>query len=203
MAKTTTNQMIQMRRLEKGLSLREMARRANLTASFISQVENSKANVSLDSLRRISEVLGVSMLDLLPEQTPVDTGHAGENLPARAQSNPLVYSPVVRSGSRVNLTFPGHGIAYQLLTSDLNRKMEAIIGNLTPGSENVARRLREPTEEFIYVLSGELLVELDAGEYILEPGDSIYFEGLSLRRLECASKDEPVQWISVFTPAVF
>ena len=114
-----------------------------------------------------------------------------------------VYSPVVRNDARVELTLPGHGITYQLLTQDLNRKMEAILGCLDPGSGNIARPLREPTEEFIYVLSGKLLVELESGESILMAGDSIYFEGLSLHRLECASQDEPVRWISVFTPAVF
>lgn len=44
--------------------------------------------------------------------------------------------------------------------------MKAICGRLAPGTGNVARRLRKPTEEFIFVLSGASCVGLDAGEQI-------------------------------------
>jgi uncharacterized cupin superfamily protein len=81
--------------------------------------------------------------------------------------------------------------------------MEAFLGQLSPGTGNVARRLRKPTEELIYVLSGALLVELETGSYVLNSGDSIYFEGEMLRKLECASQNEDASWISVITPAVF
>lgn len=200
---TSLSGLIQKRRLELGLSLREVARRTNLTASFLSQIENKKANPSLDSLRRLSEVLGVSILDLLPQQeSNLDKPPDGEQS-AGLETQRLVYSPVVRSDARARLILPSHGVAYQLLSPDLSRKMEAIMGTLYPGSGNVARRLREPTEEFIYVLSGELLVQLEEEVYVLKADDSIYFDGLSLHRLECASENEPVRWISVFTPAVF
>jgi transcriptional regulator with XRE-family HTH domain len=46
-----------------------LSRRTILTASFISQVENGKANVSLDSLRRITKALGVQILYFLSEIT--------------------------------------------------------------------------------------------------------------------------------------
>ena len=68
---------------------------------------------------------------------------------------------------------------------------------------NVARRLRKPTEEFIFVLSGRLLIGLGEKDHILNPGDSIYFEGYDLQMLACASEDEDVFWISVITPPVF
>jgi uncharacterized cupin superfamily protein len=94
-------------------------------------------------------------------------------------------------------------VEYELLTPDLSRKMEVICGRVKPGSGNAVRHLREPTEEWVYVLSGALLVRLQAAEFVLDPGDSIYFEGAQLRALECASTSEDVVWISVFTPAVF
>ncbi|MEW5719924.1 MAG: helix-turn-helix transcriptional regulator, partial [Chloroflexota bacterium] len=50
------------RRTEIGLSLRELADKADLTASFISQVERNQTKPSIDSLRRIAEALGVSIL---------------------------------------------------------------------------------------------------------------------------------------------
>jgi transcriptional regulator with XRE-family HTH domain len=188
------------RRQVLGLSLRELARKTDLTASFLSQVERGKTNLSLDSLRRISEVMEVPILYFLSERHHSNGSQPEPNEDA-AELN--VYSPVVRANSRPKLILPISGVVYEKLIPDLGRKMEAFLGQLAPGTGNVARRLRKPTEEFIYVLSGTLLVELEYGRYSLNPGDSIYFEGELLRRLECAAQDEDAIWISVITPAVF
>jgi transcriptional regulator with XRE-family HTH domain len=192
-------------RTERGLSLREVARRTDLTASFLSQVEHGISNVSLDSLQKIAEALDVPLMVFLEEQ-PGDI----ENLSSHIEPEPcddvnrtLTYSPLVRAGCRPRLILPPSGVEYQLLVPDLSHKMEAVIGRLSPGTGNVARRLREETEEFIYVLSGELLIGLDNKEFILKPGDSINFSGEKLKKLSCASSDRDTSWISVITPPVF
>ena len=179
MSQDSLGNRIKERRNELGLSLRDLAAKTELTASFISQVERGQTNPSLDSLRRIAEALQVSVLHFLP-----DTAQSSNNQP-----DTLKYLPVVRSGQRPKLILPVSGVSYELLTSDLSSKMEAFCGRLASGTGNVARRLREPTEEFIYVLAGSLSIGLNTGEYVLEPGDSIYFEGTQLQKLECASTD--------------
>lgn len=192
-------------RKERGFSLREVARRTDLSASFLSQVEHGISNVSLDSLIKIAEALDVPLMYFLEEQ-PADI----ENLSSHIDPEPCedidrtnTYSPVVRAGCRPRLILPPSGVEYQLLVPDLSHKMEAVIGQLSPGSSNVARRLREETEEFIYVLSGELLIGLGDQEYTLRPGDSINFAGDKLTKLACASVDRDASWISVITPPVF
>jgi quercetin dioxygenase-like cupin family protein len=109
----------------------------------------------------------------------------------------------VRAGRRARLSSPDSVVTYELLTPDLAHKMEVICGRVKPGSGNVVRRLRESTEEWIYVLAGALAVRLESGEYVLGRGDSIYFTGEHLRAIECASSDEDAVWISVITPPVF
>lgn len=198
MAKTrdSLGHRIQVRRKQAGQSLRELAAQTDLTASFISQVERGQTNPSIDSLRRIAEALQVSILYFLSD-------HSEPRPKSRAPKNKsLTYIPVVRAPSRPQLTLPVSGVTYELLTPDLARKMEALCGRLAPGTGNVARRLREPTEEFIYVLAGALCVGLDSGEHTLHPGDSIYFSGTTLQKLACASNEDAV-WISVITPPVF
>ena len=81
--------------------------------------------------------------------------------------------------------------------------MEVIMGRIAPGGGNMARPLRQPTEEWIYVLAGVLRIGLDNEEYLLEPGDSVIFEGAQLKSLGCASAGDDVIWISVITPPVF
>lgn len=56
-------------RILRGISLRNLARRVGVSASFISQVEQNKSKPSLETLRRISEVLEVNTSFLLePEE---------------------------------------------------------------------------------------------------------------------------------------
>jgi transcriptional regulator with XRE-family HTH domain len=187
---------IKERRAEIGLSLRELADKTDLTASFISQVERNQTKPSIDSLRRIAEALGVSILFFLAD-------HALPRARSAKRDSSLKYSPVVRADARSKLILPISGVTYELLSSDLARQMEAFAGRLSPRTGNVARRLRAPTEEFIYILSGALRVGLDEDEHILCAGDSIYFDGTTLQKLECASADEDAVWISVITPPVF
>lgn len=192
-------------RKERGYSLREVARRTDLTASFLSQVEHGISSVSLDSLARIAEAMDVPLMYFLEEQQ-----EDIENLSTHLEPEPCddidrtrQYSPVVRAGCRPRLIIPPSGVEYQLLVPHLSQKLEAVIGRLSPGSSNIARRLRQETEEFIYILSGELLVGLEEEEYTLKPGDSISFPGEKLTKLACASIDRDVSWISVITPPVF
>jgi transcriptional regulator with XRE-family HTH domain len=197
-------QRIRSRRRELAFSIRELARRTGLSASFISQVENSKTKVSLDSLRLIAEQLDISIQNFFPD--PIQDfsySAAAASDSDQGTTSEMQYSPVVRAGTRPRLYFPDSGVSYELLVKDLTRVMEPIFGRLSPGTGNIARRLRKPTEEFIFLLVGKLLVGLKDKEYILNPGDSIYFEGFDLTKLICASENEDAVWISVITPPVF
>jgi DNA-binding XRE family transcriptional regulator/mannose-6-phosphate isomerase-like protein (cupin superfamily) len=187
-----------------GLSMRELARRTGLSASFLSQMESGKTNASLDTLRRISEVIEMPIFRLLADDSHVVSPVNQSRQPCDEDDQFVgVYTPVVRGGCRTKMIIPPSRVTYELLVPDLGRKMEAFCGRLSPNTGNVARRLREPTEEFILVLSGVLQIGLRDQEYKLYAGDSIYFEGYDLYSLACGSKDQDVVWISVITPPVF
>jgi len=192
-------------RTDRGLSLRELARRTEVTASFLSQVERGTSNLSLDSLRRIAEALEVSIMQFLDEPSPdiMELSAHIDPVPCDGDDRISEYSPVVRAGCRPRLILPPSGVEYELLVPDLSLGLEAVMGRLAPGTGNVARRLREPTEEFIYVLSGDLIVGVGEQEHHLHAGDSICFKGEVLTKLECASIDRETVWISVITPPVF
>lgn len=91
-----------------------------------------------------------------------------------------------------------------MLIPVLSRKAEVIQGCLEPGSGNVAMPLvRAQTENFIYVLSGKLLVVVRGQNYILEAEDTICFNGPDLTQISIASDSEEVEWIAMITPPVF
>lgn len=197
------------KRLLEGCSIRELARRSGLTASFISQVENGKTNLSLASLRKVSDALGVQMLFFLTEaHIPAQGGEAaqpGTPLLISAEPGGLIdrSSPLIKRDMRARLFLPESGITYELLTSRLDHKMEAFMGRMAPGTGNVAGRLRITTEEFIFCLSGVLKVGVRDQVYLLEEGDSIYFDGPSLTMLASGTETAETVWLSVITPPAF
>jgi transcriptional regulator with XRE-family HTH domain len=194
---------IKSRREDLNLTIRELARRTGLSASFISQIERGKSNVSLESLGKLSETLDCSMKDFFMELDPLLELSNTVDDPCIDNEDGIEYTPVVRRGCRPRLTIPNSGVSYELLMNDLNREMEAIYGRIAPGSGNVVRRLRKPTEELIFIIGGRMKIVIKEKEYILEPGDSIYFDGFDLEELSCASDDQDVIWISVITPPIF
>jgi transcriptional regulator with XRE-family HTH domain len=169
------------RRQELGLSLRELAERVGLTASFLSQIERDLASPSIESLSKISDALDVPVFHFLLE--------------------PDIKSPVVRRDERAKLRLPGSNLAYELMTPDLNRKMEVFMAEREPGEQKITIPLRQETEEFIYVLQGELEIQLAEEAYLLGPGDSVYFDGPLLRRL-AARGDTTLRFITAITPPV-
>ena len=54
-------------REEQGLSLRELARRADMTATGVSLVEQGQTNPSSDTLMKLARGLGVQPGDLFPK----------------------------------------------------------------------------------------------------------------------------------------
>jgi transcriptional regulator with XRE-family HTH domain len=173
---------IRRRRKERGLSLRALGEEIGVTASFLSQIERGLASPSINTLRRVAEALDTPIFQFL----------------ADSQEK----SPVVRQGERIEIKLPHSRLTYQLLTPDLNRKMEVFLAELEPGEFNIAMPLSQPTEECILVLQGQLEVELEDASYGLEAGDSIYFEGALLRKLQSVGGEKLV-FLSAITPPVF
>jgi len=96
---------IRARRTELNMSLRDLAERVGLTASFLSQIERDPADPPIKSLRKIATALRVPMLYFLDSDD--------------------VAMPVVRKDERKRLQLPHSKVAYALLTPDLNRKEDA------------------------------------------------------------------------------
>lgn len=172
---------IRQRRKELGYSLRALGARTNLTASFLSQVENSQCSPSLSSLQRIAIALEVPMFAFLEGTQPP--------------------SPVIRAHERPKLDTCDAEICYELLSRDLNGQMMAVMINIQPGGRRIAERLSKPTDEIMYVLSGQLSITVEDETYILNPGDSISYQGRSLREFAAAGQEE-TRVVCCVTPPV-
>jgi len=178
---------IRARRKELGLSLKELARRTDLTASFLSLVERDMSNPSLESLRHIAEALGVP---------PFYFSQANDAEPTAMQN------PVVRAGGRIKITFPPGDVTSELLVPNLRNKLEVFITHVKSSAGNIARPPQMNTEECLLVLQGAIRIVLNDQVYELGEGDSIYIQGAALREISAIGEEEAV-FLSAITPPIF
>lgn len=169
------------RRKELGLSLRDLGELAGVTASFLSQVENEQVSPSLNSLQGIATALNVPMFSLLND-TP--SGN------------------VVRVGDRRKFSFEDSKISYDLLTPDFTRQMMAYLISIEPNANRMAQPLARPTEQWMHVVEGRMRIVIGDETYLLEVGDTVYYDGDLLREFGSVS-DENLVIMCCITPPVF
>ncbi|HRE28650.1 MAG TPA: XRE family transcriptional regulator [Anaerolineales bacterium] len=173
-------QRVRQRRKELGLSLKDLAGRTGLTASFLSLVERNQNNPSLQSLHRLAEALEVPLFYFSQRN--------GDN-------------PVVRHDNRVQITFPPGNLTCELLVPNLRNRLEVFLGRVQPSAGNIARTPTSDSEECLFVMEGRMQVQLADQVYELDKGDSIYFHGINVREIRAIGKREAV-YISIITPPI-
>jgi transcriptional regulator with XRE-family HTH domain len=180
-------------RLRQGMSLREMARRLGVSPSALSQIETGKAQPSVSKLFDIVNLLNTSLDGLLVGTRPpaVDTPSAPQ--PATAPGEPVVVSrgpeiegflSVQRAGEHEVLQLDS-GVEWRRLTSGSLAGVEFLHVTYQPGacSSSDGAFMRHAGQEFGYVLSGRLLVEVGFDSHELSAGDSISFPATTPHRL--------------------
>lgn len=170
-------------RKAKGMSLKDLAEKAGFTSSFLSQVETSKVNPTIDSLKRIARALEV----------PIVTFFEGSS-PDRSR--------VVRSRDRKRLRLPSSTAMFELLTPDLNRSVEVLLLRLGPDEVTSNGLVSHISEEVLLVLEGKVKVNIESVEELLGDGDSIYIDSL-VQHAVTNIGDTEAEIICVLTPPVF
>lgn len=150
-------------RLKKKIGLVELGRHTGLSAAMLSKIERGQVFPTLPTLLRIALVFGVGL----------DYFFAG------SREKPVV--GIVRGKDR--LRFPekpgAREIAYEFESLDfeaVERRLNSYYAAFHPVPPDKVRRHQHGGGEFIYVLAGTLAVAIADDEYLLEPGDSMYFD---------------------------
>jgi transcriptional regulator with XRE-family HTH domain len=159
-------------------TLKTVAERAQLSESFLSQVERGRANASVASLQRIAGALGVHVADLFEPN--------GSSLRPR----------VLRRENRPALTFGVLGQKYMLTPRPLEN-LQVIVGKFEPGgSTGDEPYTHGDSEELLVVLSGVVVLHLGAETFELATGDSIDYRSSMPHRLTNIGGDPAeVMWI--------
>jgi transcriptional regulator with XRE-family HTH domain len=143
-------------RTSRGKSLRGLAAEIGVSAALLSQVERGITDPSLDTLRKLSQVLDVPLFSLF--------GESDEERVA-----------VVRAEARMRVRAPSGGVEYSRLSAG-NGRIELLEGCLDPGGSSSEEPWSHPSEEVVVVIEGVLLVEVAGERHRLGLGDSCSFD---------------------------
>lgn len=154
--KTTLGNKIRNVRTERGLSQRELAARAGLSANAISLIERDENSPSVATLQSLAAALNIKISYFFEDEQP------GEILLIRAGQRPALTSEGVRI----------EGVGAHLV----NQELEPFVVHLAPQSGSGQRVVVHTGHELVYCLEGEIEYKIDGSAYRLVPGDLLLFE---------------------------
>jgi transcriptional regulator with XRE-family HTH domain len=190
-------------RQEQQMSLRDLALKAQVSASMLSQIETGKVFPSVRSLYSIASALNVSVDYFFPEQnnshsssesSPVNvakemTASEMRHAKVKGATEPLEefphikpFSPIVHADARPTIELMG-GVTWSRLTVRAEEEAEFLEINYAPGATSGVNMSHHEGREFGLILEGELVIELGFESYTLKAGDSIILDSTTPHRL--------------------
>ena len=154
-------------RRENGWTLAELSKRTGVSISALSKIENGQSQPAFSVLTRLSSGLGVDFADLLE-------GRSGSARFARAART------INRRGEGKRLE-NDMGV-YRLLATELAAKaLTPMVIDIPPRADDAEpARSAHSGEEFVYVLSGDVIFEMAPyAPIVLAEGDTVYFDAAS------------------------
>jgi transcriptional regulator with XRE-family HTH domain len=193
---------LRVERERQQIGLRELARRVNVSASLISQIELGRATPSVGTLYAIVNELNISLDELFFEaagatQPRREALHAvnddaadASHPPQRAPASPAPTSPqasegpVVRSDERQAIHL-GSGVTWERMSPYTDRGVDFLYVIYEVGGASAPERslIRHGGREYGFLLEGRLGVTVGFETHELEPGDAVAFDSTTPHRL--------------------
>jgi transcriptional regulator with XRE-family HTH domain len=149
-------------RAERELQQRQLAEKAELTPSMVSQIESGRLTPSLHTLGRIAAALGV------PIGTLFDGQPSGSIVVSRKTDYPVV-------------SFDGSSERWAVLGAGLFQgKIRAVVSTLGPKSRGVTTEkvvIKPGQMKLCYVLEGKVALLYNGDRHVLDAGDSALLDG--------------------------
>ncbi|NLM01523.1 MAG: helix-turn-helix domain-containing protein [Treponema sp.] len=180
---------VKLLREARKLSIDDVSERSNLNVKTIENIENGALVPSLTPLIKIARVLGVRLgtfMDDMEQFGPVVT---------RAKEE----KSVTRFSDRGNAVSSDLDF-YTLAQNKTGRHMEPFIVDIYPSSETEIKMSSHEGEEFIFVLSGNVIIKYGKDTYELKEGDSIYYDSIVPHHVHSKGMENAKILAVVYTP---
>jgi transcriptional regulator with XRE-family HTH domain len=170
-------------RQRAGLTLRQLASATGVSASLLSQIENSRARPSVTTLYGLVAALGLSLDELLApvtDQTPPSTT-SPLDMDARLATLDASGGPVTQHvrhpGKRPVLEFES-GVTWEQLSNSVTPFVDHLLVTYPPNSSSSAssKLYTHFGFEHVYITQGAIELQLEFDICTLSAGDSIAFD---------------------------
>lgn len=177
-------------RQSKSISIEDLAQRSGLAVEQVQRIENNIDLPSLAPLIKIARVLGVRLGTFLD-----DNDEMGPAICRKEEANDTISFSNNAIHSRKHMEY------HSLAKSKAGRHMEPFIIDVA-ATENVDFILSSHEgEEFIMVIEGVMEISYGKNVYLLEEGDSIYYDSIVPHHVH-AFEGKPAKILAViYTPA--
>jgi transcriptional regulator with XRE-family HTH domain len=161
-------------RTKKGLSLEKLAKDAEVSASFLSQVERNIVSPSIKSLKRISHILNVPLGYFFSEKE---------------------YKGVVLIQRRKKIK-----VCEELTKGIWTRKIVPLIFCLLSKEDTKDKLSSHEGEEAGYIIKGKVELEVEDKIHTLKEGDSVYLSHPEPHRLKNIGRGKAIVFWVVSKP---
>ena len=143
-------------RTERSLTLGQLAKESGVSKAILSDMEKGESNPTINTIIKVSKGLNVPYSRLMEGVEPESTLVRQQETVMQANEN-------------------HHYRIFCYFTTSPKRNFELFRVELVPNSSNVSIAHPPKSQEYLYVLEGELTLETEAASYTLHPGDSLGF----------------------------
>lgn len=149
-------------RKAKKMSLTELAEKSGVQIATLSRMENQKMTGTLESHMQIAQALGVDLTALYKDV-------AAQEQEAQVE--------VQKSGTAADVFNYSEKSSYEILTNKiLNKKMMPILLKIEQNGQTNKEQNSAGSEKFVFVLEGQVALEISGKMYHLQQGNTLYFD---------------------------
>ncbi|MTK06035.1 MAG: helix-turn-helix transcriptional regulator [Hungatella sp.] len=169
----------------KNITQEELAERCNMSLFQLKAIEEQNLIASLAILIKIARVLGVRLGTFLDD----DLGLWPVVIRNEESHRTISFSSQV-SNTHSHLNF------FSLAGNKSGRHMEPFLIDILPADNKEIVLSSHEGEEFLYVLEGTVKIHYGKEEYILNKGESIYYDSI-VAHLVCSAVEKPAKILAV------
>jgi transcriptional regulator with XRE-family HTH domain/quercetin dioxygenase-like cupin family protein len=180
-------------RLKAGLTLRALARKAEVSPSFVSQIENGKSQPSVATLYAFAQLLDVSIDELFERSGGAEGPALVDGWGPNGNKNPSNAWHPSEYANRVSVVHPSHrssltmaeGVVWERLAATPEHAVNFMKITYASGATSTGGGdlVSHEGYEYGYVLKGTLEIVVGAETFTLHEGESIGFDSMIPHRL--------------------
>jgi len=176
-------------RESKHISREELSERSGLNLDQIIAIEDNSNLPSLAPLIKIARVLGIRLGTFLD-----DNDELGPVISRKEDKNESIGFSNNAVGMRKHMDY------YSLSKAKSGRHMEPFLIDIIAASDTEFTLSSHEGEEFIFVLEGVVEINYGKDTFLLEPGDSIYYDSIVAHHVHAYKNTAAKILAVVYTP---